>query len=121
MAKVYIESLRTLDYTSAICKGFEWIGLGTRVKPGDRVFIKPNLTFPWFRPGVMTNPECLEAIVVALRDYACQITIIEGDSGGYNPFKIDDVFERIGLNDLARRYGFQVVNLTGLPSRNIVV
>ncbi len=119
MSKAFIESLTPSGYTSAIRAGLEWIGLGGRIRPGDRVFIKPNLTFPWFQPGVMTSMECLEGLVMALSDYRCKVTVVEADSGGYNRFRIDEVFERIGLNQLARRYGFEAINLSCVPFRNI--
>ena len=83
------------------------------------MFIKPNLTFPVFRKGVMTNPECVEALVVALKDYTDHIIIGEADSGGYNRFSIDDVQQKIGLKDLEKKYGIRVVNLSRLPRRDI--
>ncbi len=53
---------------------------------GSRVFIKPNLTFPTFKPGVITNPACLEQLIIALKDYTDDITVGEADGGGYNRF-----------------------------------
>jgi len=114
--RLYIDSLQQ-GYLSAIQKGLEWINLKQRVKPGDHVFIKPNLTFPSFRKGVMTNPECLEQLVIALKDYSVNITIGEADSGGYNRFKMDEVFEKTGVDALGKRYGVTVVNLSHVPSR----
>ena len=71
-------------YLPAIQQGFDWVGARSSIKWGDNVFIKPNLTFPVYRKGVMTNPECVEAIVVALKDYTNRIIVGESDSGGYN-------------------------------------
>ena len=107
------------DYLSVIRQGLEWIGLGSRFRQGNTVFIKPNLTFPVFRKGVMTNPACIEAIVVAFKDYTDRIIIGEADSGGYNRFSIDSVLEKTGIKDLEKRYGIRVVNLSHLPYRNI--
>jgi len=121
MSSIFIERLGESGYQEAIRNGFEWLAVGSLLRPGDHVCIKPNLTFPSFRPGVMTNPECLEALIIALRDYTDRITIVEADSGGYNPFRIDDVFEKIGLNALAKRYGVGVVNLSDRPTRSILV
>ena len=121
MPKIFIDSLGSAGYLPAMQAGFQWLDLGAHLKPGDHVCIKPNLTFPTFRRGVMTNPECLESLVVALGDYTSKITIVEADSGGYNRFRIDDVFERIGLNELSRRHGVRVLNLSDLPTRSISV
>lgn len=116
--RVFLHSLGD-DYLSVIRQGFEWIGLGGRLKQGNTVFIKPNLTFPIFRKGVMTNPVCIEAIVAALKDYTDRIIVGEADSGGYNRFSIDSVLEKTGIKDLETKYGIRVVNLSHLSSRNI--
>jgi uncharacterized protein (DUF362 family) len=107
------------DYLPVIQQGLEWIGLRDKVKWGDTVFIKPNLTFPVFRKGVMTNPACVEAIVKALKDYTDDIIVGEADSGGYNPFNIDEVLEKTGIKSLVPKYGIRVVNLSRLPYRSI--
>jgi len=109
--RIYIESLGQ-DYLSVIQKGFEWLNLAGRIKPSDRVLIKPNLTFPFFRPGVMTNPEALESLIIYLRNFTSNITICESDTGGYNQFSMDEVFERIGISRFARRYGIRVINVS---------
>lgn len=114
-------AIQRLDpgYPSAIREGLEWIGFGRIVSRDTRVFVKPNLTYPTFRPGVMTNPECLEALIVVLKDYTDRITVGEADTGGYNRFSMTEVFEEIGLEAMAKRYGFRLVNMSHLPSRTI--
>ncbi|OGO48655.1 MAG: hypothetical protein A2Z30_07590 [Chloroflexi bacterium RBG_16_64_43] len=104
------------DYDRAVAAGLEWIGLEKRVKSSSVVFLKPNLTYPEYRPGVMTHPAAIEAVVRALGDYTSHIFIGDGDSGGYNPFPIDEVFRATGLLEFERRYGARVVNLSRLPS-----
>lgn len=121
MTRVFLGALDSAGYLPVIRQGLEWTGTHSRLKAGDRVCIKPNLTFPEFRPGVMTNPECLEALLIALGDHGTKVTIVEADSGGYNRFRIDEVFEKIGLYELGRRYGAKVLNLSDLPSRTIQV
>jgi uncharacterized protein (DUF362 family) len=101
--------------------GFEYCAGAGAIGSGDRVCIKPNLTFPHFRQGVMTNPEALEALVVFLKNFTDRITICESDSGGYNRFSMDDVFRTTGIAEMARRYGVRVVNMSYERSRNIVV
>lgn len=65
----------------------------------------------------MTNPQCVEAIVVALKDYTDRIIIGEADSGGYNRFNISEVFEKTGLKSLEEKYGVRIVNLSDFPTR----
>lgn len=114
--RVYLDDL-TPGYLPVIQAGFNWIDLRAKLKWGDTVFVKPNLTYPMFRRGVMTNPECIEAVVRALKDYTNRIIVGEADSGGYNPFSIDEVFVRTGIKNLEGKYGIQVLNMSHLPSR----
>src|SRR4029453_3783434 len=93
MSKIFISTL-THGYASAIQQGFDFLGASGSVLASDRVCIKPNLTFPHFRRGVMTNPEAVEALVVYLKNFTDHIVICESDSGGYNPFSMDEVFRR---------------------------
>lgn len=116
--RIYLERLER-GYRELVREGFQTLELGRALRPGDTVFIKPNLTFPVFRPGVMTTAECVEAIVLALKDYTDRILIGEADSGGYNRFSIDEVQERTGLKALESKYGIRVVNLSHFPHRDL--
>lgn len=118
MHRVFIRKLGE-GYLDAVRAGFEHLGLGRRIRPGDAVFIKPNLTFPVYRQGVMTSPACVEALVVALKDYTDRIVVGEADSGGYNRFSMDAVLEKTGISALQRTHGIRVVNLSRTPSREI--
>lgn len=113
-ARIFLQKLDQ-GYEAVLREAFAWHNLGSRLKPGDSVFIKPNLTFPIYRRGVMTNPECIEAIVRVVKDYTNRITVVEADSGGYNKFDISAVFEKTGIKALEQKYGIQVVNLSRLP------
>ena len=118
MPRVFIEDLSE-GYRHAIREGLAFLGGDCHLRPGDRVAVKPNLTFPRYRRGVMTNPEAIEALVVHLIDLGCRVTICESDSGGYNRFSMDEVFRVTGIADFAQRCGAQVVNLSGAPAREI--
>jgi hypothetical protein len=67
----------------------------------------------------MTTPACVEALVLALLDYTPHVIVGEADSGGYNPFSMDEVFRSTGLDEIARRTGARLVNLTNQPSRDL--
>jgi uncharacterized protein (DUF362 family) len=105
------------NYLEPLRAGLEFTGFFSRIVRGTPVVLKPNLTFPVFRPGVMTGMDCIEALIIALKDHACDVIVAEGDGGGYNKFKIDEVFRRTGLTAMARRYGVRLANLSSLPSR----
>jgi uncharacterized protein (DUF362 family) len=112
--RMFLDSIGA-GYLPVIREGLMHVDLGARLKQGDTVFIKPNLTFPVFRKGVMTNPECVEALIIALKDYTDRIVIGEADSGGYNRFDIDGVMEKTGIKAMGRKYGIRTVNLSHVP------
>ncbi len=116
--KVFLDRL-TGGYANPMKDGLKWIGALDRLSASSRVCIKPNLTFPVYRKGVMTSPTALEAIVRVLLDYTRNITICESDSGGYNRFSMDKVFVATGIDKLKARYGVRTLNLSGEPSRTI--
>src|SRR5690348_6985900 len=98
--ELFIQSL-TKGYSDCIGEGFRFLGDAVEVRPGDRFAIKPNLTFPTFRPGVMTSLEAIKALVIYLKNFTDKITICESDSGGYNPFSMDEVFRNTGIAEFA--------------------
>ncbi len=88
---------------------------------GRSVFLKPNFTYPHFKPGVTTTRELLLELVALLRDLGCsRVCLGEGD-GGYNTFSMDSTFEHFRLDELTRRYGLEVVNLGRWPSFQLSV
>jgi uncharacterized protein (DUF362 family) len=120
MYRVFLERLGD-NYEPVIRAGLESIGKLDLIRRTDRIFIKPNLTYPSFRKGVMTNPAAVEALIRVLSDYSQHIVVGESDSGGYNPFSMHQVFRETGVYDIANRYGVRLVNLTDEPSRPITV
>ncbi len=118
MPKVFIESLEG-GYAAALAAAMRYLGAEAGLKPGLHVAIKPNLTFPHFRPGVMTTREAIEAVVEFLKNYTDRITVCEADSGGYNRFAMEEVFCATGLEQLACRYGIALCNLSRVPVRRL--
>ena len=116
--KIFISSLDN-NYLAKIQEGLSYIDMASRIKPGDTVFIKPNLTFPYYKEGVMTTPEILEDLIISLKDYSSKIIIGESDGGGYNRFSMDEVFEKTGLKLIAKKHNVRLVNLSNIESRSI--
>ena len=114
--RFYIETLGD-DYREPVQEGFEWVRVQSFLKWGDKVCVKPNLTFPTFRKGVMTNPAALEAVVLHLKNFTNNITICESDSGGYNRFSMDEVFRTTGIAGFAKRLGVSICNMSFSHSR----
>jgi uncharacterized protein (DUF362 family) len=106
-------------YRNAIAKALEYIGAMKHVRPGATVFIKPNLTYPFYKEGVMTSPECIDAAVSLFCELGAHVIVAESDGGGYNRFPMDEVYEKTGIKEMAERQGVELVNLTKMPSLNI--
>jgi len=117
--RAFLGSLLLTDYLNIVQQGLEWIGFDKLIPRDARVFIKPNLTFPTYRPGVMTNPQAVEAAILAVHEYTPHIIIGDADSGGYNRFSMDEVYRETGLWQFAEKYGVQVVNLSKVEQRTI--
>ena len=109
------------DYRVPVLAGLEHVGFFRDVPAGGTVFLKPNLTFPVYRPGVMTSFECLKAVVEILRERGFQVIIGEADSGGYNRFSMDEVFAKMGITALAQATGARVVNVSYTESEAVEV
>ncbi|KAF0135185.1 MAG: hypothetical protein FD145_11 [Candidatus Saganbacteria bacterium] len=107
--KVYIDKI--IDPPELISKAFEFIGADKQIKAGDLTLLKPNLTYPKFKPGVTTTPQVLEATIKLLKDFGAKIIVGESD-GGYNSYEVKDAYHDYGLYDLEKKYGIKVVNFS---------
>lgn len=110
--RVFLGKISAVGYPDLIRQGLEYIEFSRLIPPGARIFIKPNLTFPTYCPGVMTSLPAIEAAIQVLREYTPHIQIGDADGGGYNRFPMDQVYRETGLSSLAERYGVQVINLS---------
>jgi uncharacterized protein (DUF362 family) len=115
----FIERLSTADYEELIRRGLEYIRFGNLVTPATKIFLKPNLTFPTYRQGVMTSPQAVEAAMLAIRGYTSRIYVGDADSGGYNRFSMDEVYGETGLGEFAKRIGVEVINLSSIDRKAI--
>ena len=119
MARAFISRLSSRSYLECIREGFEFIDLARLIDANSRVFIKPNLTYPTYRPGVMTSPEAIEAAIVALKDFTPHLYVGDADSGGYYPFSMEKVYGDIGMYELGKRHDVEIVNLSDLPRKTV--
>jgi uncharacterized protein (DUF362 family) len=118
--RAFLGNLHTAGYYDLIREGLRYIGFGNIVPENARIFIKPNLTYPTYRPGVMTSLAAIEAAITAIQEYnPRELYIGDADSGGYKPFSMGDVYREIGLWKLAEKYNVKVVNLSKLERKTI--
>ncbi len=106
------------DPAAAVRSALERSGILSRVLPGTRVAIKPNLTYPYPKRGVTTSPRIIRETVLALRERTSHIAVVETD-GGYGAWAVADAFESHGIDELGRELGIEVVNLCGEPREDL--
>jgi uncharacterized protein (DUF362 family) len=109
--RVFLSKLAD-GYAEPIEAGLGAVGFFDTVSPGATVFLKPNFTYPTYRPGVMTSFACIKATTECLIGKGYKVIIGEAESGGYNPFSMDAVFEQMGMNELAKQTGARLVNIS---------
>lgn len=111
--KVWIDRInRPLD--EMLAASLDWLSWTTLVPVNARVALKPNLTYPFYKPGVTTSPALLEAVVKLLRTRTPHITIVESDGGSY-AWPAQQAFQGHHINEICARYGAHAVNLTEYP------
>ncbi len=107
----YAPDADSLKKTIALCDGF------ARLKPTDRVMIKPNLVawddqYPIAPFGVYTTTRLVEDLIVCLKDFGCsKITIGEGSVVIKKGMGTMAAYEGLGYTALAKKYGVELVDL----------
>jgi uncharacterized protein (DUF362 family) len=119
LSRIYIGK-STKGMKEQILAGLDWVDWRSVIPEGARVFIKPNFTFPFYRRGVTTSPEVIEALVVALRTRTPNITIGETD-GGARAWRAEEAFAGHDIPGIVGRHGVALVNLTGSPTEEVIL
>jgi len=122
MKRVYISKI-TGEFNfkkQIISEALNWIDWKAIVNQEARIFIKPNLTYPFYKPGVTTSPEIIEAIISILATRSSNITVGESD-GGSHAWKAEKAFAGHSLYKIADKYRAKVVNLSRIESEHVEV
>jgi len=101
-----------------IKRSFEKLGWKKRFKSDTKVFVKPNFTLPFFKPGVTTNGNVIEAVLGVLRDRVSEVYVGESD-GGYASFTAEYSLKNHGMPEICKRTGTIMVNLSKLERTRI--
>ncbi len=108
--KVYISSVVN-ELEKQILFAFEWIDWERIIKKDSRVFIKPNFTFPFYKVGVTTSPEIVEALLSVISGRTSNITV--GETGGAGlAWTAEESFQGHDLPRICRKYNAELVNLS---------
>lgn len=115
-ARVYVERFDASpgSLRSRVHEALAFVQTCRFLSADSRVFLKPNFTYPFYKPGVTTSPAVIEAVVEFLKQWTSHITIVESD-GGSHAWKAEASFEGHGIPEMCRRYGITSANLTALP------
>ena len=130
MTKVSI--IRCEDYDTnrvfdAVKRAVDLVGgIGSFVKPGMKVLLKPNLLSARApEDAVDTHPEVVRAVIRLVR--AAGGTVSIGDSPGGYGYNMDEIFEKSGMKRIADEEGAELVKfntskfVNGVPvSRHIL-
>lgn len=90
---------------------FETLHWRNHVKTDTRVFVKPNFTLPFPKPGVTTNARLVEAALSILKGRASEVFVGESD-GGYASFAADYSLRTHGVPEICARTGSTMLNLS---------
>ena len=119
MKRVYISRFdKTSTLQEKTLQALDWVEWETLIKPDSKIFIKPNLTYPFYKPGVTTSPAMIEALVSVLSNRCSNIMIGESD-GGSHAWKAEEAFEGHDLFNIATKYNVRLVNLCKIPSEYV--
>lgn len=89
-------------------------GLLRHLTTSCRVVIKPNFTYPYYKPGVTMSPQIIRETVKFLREYTAHIAVVETD-GGYGAWHAEEAFTGHGLYEMRDEFGIEIVNLNEEP------
>jgi len=114
LKKVYAEKIK-LDISNVIYRAMESIGLLGQIDSSFRLCIKPNFTYPYYKPGVTTSPDVIEETVKILKEYTRHIAIVETE-GGYGAWRAEEAFKGHYIYEIGKKYDIEVVNLNKEPA-----
>jgi uncharacterized protein (DUF362 family) len=120
MARVFVKRFSPEALYEDVREALEWLDWKDLISSNTRVFVKPNLTWHIPTPGVTTTPDLIDAMVKLLTSRTSHVIVGESD-GGYHSFKAEEAFLNHGLYEMAKKYNFDVVNLSRVPSEKVKV
>jgi uncharacterized protein (DUF362 family) len=127
MAKPVVSVVSYEEPFESVRRAVERCGGLSGLRPGDRVFIKPNIVF-WTRAtafpkwGMITTSRVVQDMVTLLRDHGIEdITIGEG-AVVMDPRDTQTqrhAYRSLGYDILGERYGVKTVNVLERPFRKV--
>ncbi len=108
-----VAQIEFVSYAESVAKVLDAAAARESLGRQTAVLIKPNLV-NGSPPPITTPSECVEALIEYVR--ACsQAEIVVGEGCGASDLETDEVFDRLGYVELARRQGVELVDLNHAP------
>ncbi|RJR34089.1 MAG: DUF362 domain-containing protein [Deltaproteobacteria bacterium] len=117
-AKVFISPFDKANLGAILYQALAWVEWEKAIPRDAPVFIKPNLTYPKYKPGVTTSPEFLEEVIVAVKSRTANVYVGESD-GGYRGWPAELAFAAHNLPEICRRQGVKLINLSKMPTETV--
>ena len=110
--KVAVEASNNIE--KAIIKGLEEVRYKQILKKDDTIFLKPNLTWQIYKPGVTTSPSVLESTIKILQK-RCKHIIVGESTAARHAWESESCFKGHGIDQICKNYGVELVNLSKKP------
>ena len=115
-----IHRIEANNLREKIRDALEWLNWKDKIHPDSHLWIKPNLTFPEFRPGVTTSPHFMAAVLDVLRERTPHLTLFEAD-GGNRSYPAEKAFHAHKLYEICESRDVRLVNITQEPWQMVPV
>ncbi|RPI99055.1 MAG: DUF362 domain-containing protein, partial [Chloroflexi bacterium] len=79
------------------------------ITAGAEIALKPNLGWDKLIPGAISAPWVVEGVIIALKDYAGKLFMVESNQVVVN---VEKVFRLSGMADICRRHNIPWVNMS---------
>ena len=105
------------SYAESIPEALDLIGAAAVLAQQSHILLKPNLINADPHP-VTTPAACCEALVRYIRNCS-EAAIVIAEGCGAPDMTTDEIFDRLGYTDLARRWDVTLVDLNNTPLQNV--
>lgn len=112
MSRVFLKQQNTYEVENlidAVDAMFTAFGFYSKITPGKRVLLKPNLIMRSAPEDAMiTHPNLVAAVAVCVQKHGGEVLVAESGGGVYNPAVMKAVFRGCGYTAAAEKYGFDL-------------
>lgn len=118
--KLSIFSLRRGEEARSVEDALDAVHMNEKLRQATCVVLKPNLTYPFYKPGVTTSPAITLAVARYCRRFTERVCIVESN-GGSNAWTAEEAFAGHGLREGCRDSRIELVNLSNSRSRRVSI